>query len=469
MNKPALPILLVEDDEALARLISDELDTEGWLLTVCHTLQAANEWLASHRPSLVITDLRLPDGNGMELVNALTADERADRPSIIVITAFGSVRQAVRALQAGANDFLTKPLDIDHFMLCVQRVLQHRSLHDELNRYRALSQDAGFHGLFGQSPAMRQLYEQIRVIGRAQGPVLINGESGTGKELVARALVAESDRADKPFLAVNCAGIPQELLESEFFGHAAGAFTGARKARKGLLQEANGGTLLLDEIGEMPLSLQAKLLRALQDGSIRPVGQDTEEQVDVRIIAATHRDLRQQAESGAFREDLYYRLETFALHVPALRDRGDDRELLAQRFLNQLTIAQNKPQHGFSLAARQLINDYPFPGNVRELQNAVERALAFCRDQEITPEHLPSRMLQTATLASTETVRHGPNRDASSLLQGPVLPTLDELQQRYVHMVLDEVQGNKRRAAALLGIGRRTLYRWLEASDTADE
>ncbi|MFY0663055.1 MAG: sigma-54-dependent Fis family transcriptional regulator [Natronospirillum sp.] len=465
MTEHILPLLLVEDDEALARLISDELDTEGWDLTIRHTLQEARDWLKNNRPSLVITDLRLPDGNGMELVQQLTADDRADRPNIIVITAFGSVRQAVSALQAGADDFLTKPLDLDHFMLCVQRVLQNRSLHDELNRYRALSQDKGFHGLYGESPAMRQLYEQIRVVGRAHGPVLINGESGTGKELVARALVAESDRANKPFLAVNCAGIPQELLESEFFGHAAGAFTGARKARKGLLQEANGGTLLLDEIGEMPLSLQAKLLRALQDGSIRPVGQDTEEHVDVRIIAATHRNLAEQAASGEFREDLYYRLETFALTVPPLRDRGDDRELLAQRFLNQLTVAQNKPQHGFSLAARQLINEYPFPGNVRELQNAVERALAFCRDQEISPEHLPSRMLQTPRDSVAMQTSSKSERDASGLLHGAVLPTLDELQQRYVHMVLQEVQGNKRRAAALLGIGRRTLYRWLGTAE----
>lgn len=462
-------ILLVEDDESLARLIQDELDSEGRSLTVCHRLADARDWLDNHQPSLVITDLRLPDGNGMDLVDTLTQADAQTRPGIIVITAFGSVRQAVAALQAGADDFLTKPLDIDHFMLCVERVLQHRDLQDELTRYRALAHDGGFHGLYGHSPAMRQLYEQIRVIGRAQGPVLIHGESGTGKELVARALVAESDRAGQPFLVVNCAGIPPELLESEFFGHAAGAFTGARKTRKGLLQEAHGGTLLLDEIGEMPLALQAKLLRALQDGSIRPVGQDTEEQVDVRIIAATHRDLQAQVSSGAFREDLYYRLETFALHVPALRDRGDDRELLAQRFLNQLTIAQHKPPHHFSPAARQIINQYAFPGNVRELQNAVERALAFCRTTEIQPEHLPSRLVQTPSNTVPNERQEGITRDASDLLRGPVLPTLDELQQRYVHLVLQEVQGNKRRAAALLGIGRRTLYRWLEPTDEQEQ
>ncbi len=301
------------------------------------------------------------------------------------------------------------------------------------------------------------------MVARAQGPVLINGESGTGKELVARALHAESDRAEGPFLAVNCAGIPQELLESEFFGHAAGAFTGANKARKGLLQEAQKGSLLLDEIGEMPLALQAKLLRALQDGSIRPVGQDTEVQVDVRIFAATHRDLKQKVEQGSFREDLYYRLETFALQIPALRERDDDLELMAQQFVRQIAMTQGKPVKGFSVAALSLIRSYSFPGNVRELQNVVERAVAFCDSDWIEPQHLPSRLLDALSPISDGTTQTTDNSDKEQrLLAGNLLPTLDELQQRYVHMVLDEVNGNKRRAAALLGIGRRTLYRWLE-------
>lgn len=465
----SLPILLIEDDQALSRLISDELEAEGWTLVVHHQIQPALEWLQGNQPALIVSDLRLPDGNGMQVVEQVVTNwPEAQRPGLIVITAFGSVRQAVQALQAGADDFLTKPLDLEHFLLAVERVVATRKLHDELFQFRKLNRQPAFHQMYGRSDVMRNLFEQIKVIGRAQGPVLINGESGTGKELVAKALHAESDRADGPFLAVNCAGIPQELLESEFFGHAAGSFTGAKKARKGLLQEANGGSLLLDEIGEMPMAMQAKLLRALQDGSIRPVGQDTEEQVDVRIIAATHRDLKQKVADGSFREDLYYRLETFALSVPPLRDRQEDKEILAQQFLQQLAVAQGRHIKGFSDKALQIIRQYAFPGNVRELQNVVERAFAFCTEDWVQPEQLPARLLENPSAAPA--AKNDPALESrnDALLAGAVLPTLEQLQKRYVQMVLHEVDGNKRRAAALLGIGRRTLYRWLddEAEDT---
>ena len=459
------PILLVEDDQALARLMTDELEREGWQLSVHHELSSALNWLEENHPTLIVTDLRLPDGNGMDLVRKIVNDSPADsRPGMIVITAFGSVRQAVEALQAGADDFLTKPLDLEHFLLTVERVVEHRQIRSELHHFRKLGGHQGFHGMFGQSLAMRTLVEQIKVVAKTQGAVLINGESGTGKELVAKALHLESERSAAPFLAVNCAGIPQELLESEFFGHAAGAFTGANKARKGLLQQANGGSLLLDEIGEMPLSLQVKLLRALQDGSIRPVGQNTEEQVDVRIIAATHRDLKQKVKEGTFREDLYYRLETFALTVPPLRARGDDLELLAQQFLQRLAIAQGKSIKGFSEAALSYIRCYSFPGNVRELQNVVERALAFCNEEWIQPRHLPVRLTE-ATVSMSQDRESTSSAQDHDLLAGAVLPTMDQLQRRYVKKVLQEVNGNKRRAAALLGIGRRTLYRWLEEKE----
>jgi two-component system, NtrC family, response regulator AtoC len=456
--------LVVEDDPALARLVVDELEASGRRVEACTTLAEARKRLEGRMPDLVVTDLRLPDGHGMELVRELVV--REDRPAIIVVTAFGSVRQAVEALQAGADDFLTKPLDLDHFLICVDRVLETRQLRDEVTRFRRLS-DAGesFHGLFGRSAAMRTLFDQIRVVARAQGPVLVNGESGTGKELVARAIHAESERADGPFLAVNCAGVPQELMESEFFGHAAGAFTGARNARRGLLQQAHGGTLLLDEIGEMPLALQAKMLRALQDGSIRPVGQDKEEQVDVRIVAATHRDLAQRVVDGDFREDLFYRLETFALRVPALRDREEDIELLAQRFLARLAAEQGRPARVFSREALAALRAYPFPGNVRELQNAVERAVAFCPGERVEPGHLPERLLRPETQIAAPVTPRGDG----GLLDGPVMPTLDEVQKRYVRRVLEEVGGNRRRAAALLGIGRRTLYRWLDEDAAPDE
>lgn len=464
-----LPILLIEDDQALARLITDELEAEGWSLVVHHQVQTALDWLNINQPALIVTDLRLPDGDGMSVVEQVVQHwPEEQRPGLIVITAFGSVRQAVQALQAGADDFLTKPLDLEHFLLAVKRVVATRQLHDELFQFRKLNRQPAFHQMFGRSAAMRNLFEQIKVIGRAQGPVLINGESGTGKELVAKALHAESDRAAGPFLAVNCAGIPQELLESEFFGHAAGSFTGAKKARKGLLQEANGGSLLLDEIGEMPITLQAKLLRALQDGSIRPVGQDTEEKVDVRIIAATHRDLKQKVTEGSFREDLFYRLETFALSVPPLREREEDREILAQQFLQQLMVAQGRKIKGFSDQTLEILRRYPFPGNVRELQNVVERAFAFCGEDWVQPQHLPARLHDSKAEHAETTLSVSGQRD-EALLAGAVLPTLEQLQKRYVNMVLGEVGGNKRRAAALLGIGRRTLYRWLDEDDDVSE
>lgn len=462
------PILIVEDDQALARLIGDELEAEKLPLQVKHDLKSALQWLENHQPSLIVTDLRLPDGNGMQLVQRVVDKWPEDsRPGMIVITAFGSVRQAVETLQAGADDFLTKPLDLEHFLLTVKRVSATRALKDELFQFRKLTQNKGFHGIFGQSAPMRALFEQIKVIARAQGPVLVNGESGTGKELVAKALHLESDRADAPFQAVNCAGIPQELLESEFFGHAAGAFTGANKARKGLLQEVNGGTLLLDEIGEMPMALQAKLLRALQDGSVRPVGQDTEVHVDVRIIAATHRDLKLKVEQGSFREDLYYRLEMFTLSVPPLRAREDDKEILAQQFLQTLAIAQSKALKGISPEALNVINHYAFPGNVRELQNVMERAFAFCAEEWIQVVHLPSRLTEQAITDDLPVTAEQHYHD-DDLLAGPVLPSLEQLQKRYVRMILREVDGNKRRAAALLGIGRRTLYRWLDDEPPED-
>lgn len=315
-----------------------------------------------------------------------------------------------------------------------------------------------FHGLIGQSPVMQALFKQIRQIARAQGPVLIQGESGTGKERVARALCAESQRAGKPFVAVNCAGIPAELLESEFFGHSSGAFTGAHKGRKGLLQVADGGTLLLDEIAELPGSLQAKLLRALQDGSLRPIGQNYEHQVDVRIIAATHQDLRQRVKEGTFREDLYYRLETFTIDVPPLRQRGTDIQRIAESLLAALSDSMKSSAVRLSPEAMALLLAYDFPGNVRELQNIIERGVAFCEGDVVHTQHLPRR-LQTASASPSSAVFAW-----HAEVEQTELPSLQTIQLRYVRHVLHQVQGNKRQAAKILGVGRRTLYRWLDHS-----
>ncbi len=317
---------------------------------------------------------------------------------------------------------------------------------------------SGRFGMVGQGPSMQALFEQIEVVAKAQGPVLISGESGTGKELVAHALHQQSDRADGPFVVVNCAGIPADLLEAEFFGHTRGAFTGASEARPGMLQQANGGSLFLDEISDMPVSLQAKLLRALQDGAVRPVGRNEEDHVDVRIIAATHDNLRKKVESGEFRKDLFYRLETFQILIPPLRERDDDKLLLARHFLDGFCHEQDKPYLGISEQARQILLDYDFPGNVRELQNLMERAVAFCDSNQLEAAHLlpairPGQIPDSAGV------------DQPGLLNGAGFPTMHELQGRYLRLVLSEVNGNKQRASEILGIGRRTLYRWLQQDE----
>ncbi|MCH1923626.1 sigma-54 dependent transcriptional regulator [Shewanella sp. C32] len=437
-------ILLVEDDAALAELLCEELEAEGYQVQAVDSVEAAEPLLETHNIDLVISDLRLPGRNGITLLPVVKAMNNA--PAMLLITAFGSVDQAVQALKAGADDFLTKPFDMDHCLLTVRRLLEHRQLKASVGGRR-------FHGMLGESAAMQSLFKSIEQVARADGPVLVLGESGTGKELVAKAIHQQSERKLGPFLAVNCAGIPSELLESEFFGHAAGAYTGAGKSRQGLLREAEGGTLLLDEIGEMPLALQAKLLRVLQEGTVRPVGSDKEVRVDVRIIAATHRDPEAMVAENDFREDLFFRLETFTLQVPPLRQRGDDIALLTRYFLTQQQQSGKTQARQLSQAAWQILLNYHFPGNVRELQNAMERAAVFCEGEEIKPEHLPQRLRQSQDSA-VQSVFEG--------LSSEALPPLVSLQQDYVHYVLEKTQGNKAHAAQILGVTRRTLYRWLE-------
>jgi DNA-binding NtrC family response regulator len=316
--------------------------------------------------------------------------------------------------------------------------------------------------MYGHSRSMLKLFEQIRKVAKAGGPVLIFGESGTGKELVAQAIHKESRGRDQTFLAVNCAGIPEHLLESEYFGHESGAFTGAGKSRRGLFAEAEGGTLLLDEISEMPISLQAKLLRMLQDGKIRPVGGNREQQVNVRVLAATHQDLEEEVRRGHFRQDLFYRLETFTLRVPPLRERGEDIDLLVGHFLQKFTLRSRKFIKGFSADAFEIMRRYPFPGNVRELQNAVERAVTFCQEDKILPEHLPPRIRNASSSDDSVTG----DFLAPSTTTPTNLPPLAEIENRYIRHVLHTVKGNKRRAAAILGIGRRTLYRRLGIAES---
>lgn len=450
-------ILVVEDDRTLAELLVEELEAEGWTVDAQQSAEKALEIVDEFEPDLVVSDLQLPGMDGLALLERLR--DRHAPPAVLMISAYGTVERAVSALQAGADNFLTKPLDMDHFVLSVQRVVANRRLHEEVQRFRELLEGPSFHGMQGSSRVMRVLFDRIRQVARADGPVLVGGESGTGKDLAARAIHAESPRADKPFLAVNCAGIPAELMESEFFGHSEGAFSGADRARKGLFREAHGGTLFLDEIGEMPMSLQAKMLRALQDGQVRPVGAEREHHVDVRLVAATNQDLHERVRNGQFREDLYFRLEAFQLEVPPLRDRGEDLEMLAMQFVGRFAAARQRPARSLSNEALVAIREYAWPGNVRELSNAMERAVTFCEGEQVEPAHLPERVRQGDRRAG----RAVPADSLEVMLdEGEMLPTMEELRRRYVRHVLEKVDGNKRRAAALLGVGRRTLYRWLD-------
>ncbi|MGM0599414.1 MAG: sigma-54-dependent transcriptional regulator [Candidatus Rifleibacteriota bacterium] len=450
-------ILIVEDDRALGKMLAQELIENDIEAKWVNNGEKALATIAVLKPDLVVSDLRLPGINGLELLKKSSDAFAEEKPDFLIITAFGTISRAVEALKAGAEDFLTKPLDLEHFTLSVKRILRNRGLRNEIDNIKKFLSEDNFHGIIGQSRPMRLLYDKMIRVASAKGPVLILGESGTGKELVARAIHQLNKSAKGEFLAVNCAGIPEHLLESEFFGHKAGSFTGAGKDRSGIFAQARDGTLLLDEISEMPLFLQAKLLRMLQDGKIRPVGSDKEKQVKVRIIAATHQNIEDKIIKGDFRQDLFFRLETFTLKLPPLREREDDIELLANWFLQRHCIQMGKKIQGFENNVLNILNNYKFPGNVRELKNAIERAVTFCDDNKIKAEHLPRRIVESANVSSDDSAK----RFITRHLATEELPSLSEIELQYINYVIDKFNGNKQKAASILGIGRRTLYRKL--------
>jgi len=462
LDKGKERILLVEDDSGLANLLYEELADAGYWVATASSAEGADDLLKTWEPDLVVSDLKLPGKDGMDLFRRTR--ELYIQPGFLIITAFGSIPQAVDALKSGADDFMAKPLDLEHFSLSVERILRYRRLQKEVRRFRDLVSSEDFCGMIGRDREMRVMFDQLKEIADAQGPVLIQGESGVGKELVAKAVHDLSQRHREPFLAVNCAGIPAELLESEFFGHEEGAFTGAVKKRQGLFQRTHQGSLLLDEIGEMPFSLQSKLLRVLQDGTFRPVGSNKEYRVDVRVICATNQELETRLANGEFRQDLYYRLETFSITVPPLRERKDDIPILAAHFLNRYCLQTGKEIQGLSSEALDLLSQYSFPGNVRELQNIIERAVTFCHGIHLEVDHLPTRIRQYSG-GSIQDIPVSTDVMMNTLVQEQgMLPTLQELEERYIQHVLEKTAGNKRRAAAILGVSRRTLYRHLGQS-----
>ncbi|QRK09654.1 sigma-54-dependent Fis family transcriptional regulator [Archangium violaceum] len=442
-------ILVVEDEREMRALLEKGLARRGFVPTVRGSADEAFALLEAEDFDTVLTDLRMPGMDGLALCERIVLN-RPDIP-VVVVTAFGSLETAVAAIRVGAYDFVTKPVDLDALVLVLGRAVQHRALRDEVRRLRrALGEVSADGGVVGESPALRRVYELIDRMADSDASVLIMGESGTGKEVAARALHARSRRHDGPFVAINCAAMPEQLLESELFGHARGAFTDARTARTGLFVKANGGTLFLDEVGEMPLTLQPKLLRALQERTVRPVGGDTEVPFDARIVAATNRDLELAVEEGRFREDLYYRLNVIGLELPPLRARGNDVLLLAQRFLEHFASRGGKRVVGLSPAAAQRLLAYTWPGNVRELQNCIERAVALTSYEQLTVEDLPERIRDYRAPSST-----AQGNDVSELV------SLEEMERRYIQRVLETVGGSRTLASRILGVDRKTLYRKL--------
>jgi DNA-binding NtrC family response regulator len=441
-------ILIVDDDAAMRDYLRDELEHEGFRVETAPGGRAGVERVKRGGIDLVVSDVKMPDLDGLDLLREIRAVEPS--PYVITITAFGSIDTAIRAVKLGAYDYVTKPFEFDQLLRTIEKALGERDLRSEVARLRAeVARRDRMENLIGRSVAMQEIFDLIRRVSGSPVNVLITGESGTGKELVARAIHVHSPRKARPFVAVNCAAIPGTLLESDLFGYKRGAFTDARTDRAGMFVEADGGTIFLDEIGELPLEMQPKLLRVLQEREVRPLGASKAERVDVRVIAATNRDIEASLQAGEFREDLYYRLNVIQIQIPPLRARAEDILPLAEHFLARSAARAGKSLRGFSESANKLLLAYPWPGNVRELENVVERAVALCDREIVGPEDLPPAMRE----------RRNQDRLAAALAQGL---TLEELEREYIERVLQAEGGNKTRAAQRLGLDRKTLYRKLE-------
>jgi DNA-binding NtrC family response regulator len=448
MTSEAGKILVVDDDADMRGLLSDVLESEGYQVGTAESGEKALQALAEEQYDLVLTDLRMKGMQGTALLSEIK--HRYPDTGVILMTAFGTVETAIEAMKGGAMDYLIKPVKTEDVLRTAGRAAREVQLRREVTHLRrAVYKEYSFHQILGKSRPMQEVFELIRRVADSPSNLLITGESGTGKELVAKAIHYNSDRRDRPFVAVNSAAIPEQLLESELFGHMRGAFTDAKADRPGLFEEAQKGTLFLDEISELPLMLQAKLLRAIQEREIRRVGSTKSIPVDVRIIAATNLSLADEVKAKHFREDLYYRLNVIEIRLPPLRDRRDDIPLLVENFLHKCAKANRKPLQGISESSLALLIDYAWPGNVRELENVIERAVTLARGEKIMPEDLP------ATVQGSRGDRRVLDDAAERTLP------LQEVEWEYIKKILEKTGGNKYQAAQALGIDRKTLYRKL--------
>ena len=441
-------VLLVDDDASLCETLAIGLRKRGKVVTSCTSAEEAQSLVLRDDFDVVVTDLNMRSVSGIELCERIVAN----RPDVLVIvlTAFGSLDTAVAAIRAGAYDFISKPVEIDALAIAVDRAAKHRQLGEEIRRLRREAAGTRYEELIGDSAPMKIVFELIERVAESDVTVLITGESGTGKEVVARALHRHGRRKDGPFVAINCAAMPEALLESELFGHTKGAFTDAKTSRPGLFARAQHGTILLDEIGDMPLGLQPKLLRVLQERSVRPLGGHSEVPFDVRVVAATNRDLESAIEEGRFREDLFYRINVVNIALPPLRARTGDILPLALSFVRELASRAKKNVTGFAPPAAERLVTYVWPGNVRELQNCMERAVALARFDQITVDDLPEK-IRDYRRSHVLVVADDPTE----------LVPMDEVERRYVRRVMEAVGNNKTAAARILGIDRKRLYRWL--------
>jgi DNA-binding NtrC family response regulator len=441
-------VVVVEDDSAMRDLLVESLAEEGYSVLGASGGREGVKVVRAGEVDLVVTDLRMPDLDGLDMMREIRA--LPSSPDVILITAFGTIDTAIKAMKLGAFDYITKPFEIEQLQIAVDRALRDRELRHELARLREEVADKyRFEKIIGRSAAMQEVFDLIRRVADSPVSVLITGESGTGKELVARALHFNSERRAKPFMAVNCAAIPDTLLESELFGYKRGAFTDAHQDRVGLLEEASGGTVFLDEIAELSPQLQAKLLRALQEREIRPLGSTKNVTINVRFVSATNRDLESQLKTGQFREDLYYRLNVVQIDIPPLRERVEDVMPLAAHLLRQAAERASKEIDNISPEAAKVLLGYGWPGNVRELENLMERAVALSEQRQIQVADLPPNLLKR---------RPGDTLAAAAARK----LTLSDLEKEYILQILSEEKGNKSRAAARLGLDRKTLYRKLD-------
>ena len=447
MKEMGYKILVVDDDLEMCKLLSDVLREEGFFVVRSEDSLGAARMIQKGELDVIVTDLKMKWLKGLDLLEE--AKRVAPTTPVIIITAFGTVESAIQAMKMGAYDYITKPFQMDELILTVRKALENRLLKKEVQRLKKeVESRYDFHHLVGRSPSMQRIYDLIERISDSASNVLITGESGTGKELVAKAIHYNGTRKDGPFIAINCAAIPETLLESELFGYKKGAFTDAKTDKKGLLFEANEGTLFLDEVTEMPPTLQAKLLRVIEEREVRPLGDTNSYPVDVRIISTSNRDIKSFTQEGRFREDLFYRLKVIDIELPTLRERKEDIPLLVQHFIEKFCKELKKSVSGGSEDTLRILLTYSWPGNVRELENAIERAITLAQREVIFPEDLPSSMVKEAD-----------ERIVDKAFNERY--TLHQLEKEYIRKVLIEVGGKKSKAAEVLGVDRKTLNRKL--------